>query len=81
MRNFSVSNIPGIKPILILGMILFVLPQIGVTQINNPIGEQSQLADRLPELAAAVASNPDDLSARGSYAQALFLLGNLPAAW
>jgi hypothetical protein len=41
----------------------------------------SDPASNLAELKAVVDANPEDLAALGSYAQALYRLGNLPAAW
>ncbi|HMO15995.1 MAG TPA: hypothetical protein PKD64_18445 [Pirellulaceae bacterium] len=81
MKKVSVTNFLGIKAALISGILVFYWPQIMSAQIESQTSNQVQLAERLPELAAAVAARPDDLSARGSYAQALFLLENLPAAW
>ncbi|HAC90479.1 MAG TPA: hypothetical protein DCF63_07570 [Planctomycetaceae bacterium] len=41
----------------------------------------SDPTNNLSELKAAVDTNPEDMAALGSYAQALYRLGNLPGAW
>lgn len=57
----------------------------GATEQTENLSPQEsklrELASRLPELESAIADNPNDAGAMGNYAQALFQLGNLPAAW
>lgn len=87
MKNCFGSSLLQRTTVLIFGMLASGTPQIGTAQSEQQSSEEREqaertpLADRLPELAAAVAARPDDLAARGSYAQALYVLGNLPAAW
>jgi hypothetical protein len=42
---------------------------------------QQDIALLLPELAAAVANSPRDVTAKAKYAMALHQVGNFPAAW
>ncbi len=51
--------------------------QSSTAALDNP----AEVAPTLQELAKSVEAEPDSADARGSYAQALFQVGNIPAAW
>jgi len=60
---------------------IFRVNNVGKLEVKQPRVDSRTAAEKLSELAAAVDANPSNANVVAGYAQALYQVGNIPAAW